>query len=90
MVLELESFEARRAFKLAQIGTVSVICHVSLQLGQVGKLFGAHSARLNEGKLITIQNPQIQLLPSLCFQDAPLWHDVLKSPSWEKSGHNCK
>lgn len=45
MVLELESFEARRAFKLAQIGTVSVICHVSLQLGQVGKLFGAHSAR---------------------------------------------
>ena len=47
MVLELESFEARRAFKLAQIGTVSVICHVSLQLGQVGKLFGAHSARLN-------------------------------------------
>ena len=46
MVLELESFEARRAFKLAQIGTVSVICHVSLQLGQVGKLFGAHSARL--------------------------------------------
>ena len=90
MMLEFEGFQACGAFELAKIRTVRVIRHMPLQLGQVGKLFGAHSARLNEGKLITIQNPQIQLLPSLCFQDAPLWRDVLKSPSWEKSGHNCK
>ena len=46
MMLELEGFEACGAFEFAKIGTVSMICHVSLQLGQVWELLGAHGAGL--------------------------------------------
>ena len=46
MVLELECLAALPTLELSQVRPVVVIGHVPLELGQVGKLLGAHGAGL--------------------------------------------
>ena len=46
MVLELERFSALSTLELPEVWTIVVVGHVTLQLGQVGELFGAHGAGL--------------------------------------------
>jgi len=47
MMLEFEGLSAFATLELAQVRAVVVIGHVSLQLGQVGKLLRTDGARLS-------------------------------------------
>ncbi len=60
MMLELESLAAFAAFELAKIWPVVMIGHVSLQLGEIRKLLGAHGAGLQGRKRRRIVRRQLR------------------------------